>query len=192
MPAKKKKDAVVETAPAPVPAAKPESVEVPAAPSQGGDSKRMAERLKEALRMHRDLKRTQAEVKEAKAKIERSEAQAQELKKTLKDAEKALLSDFPESAGVLDFVLVEDEAEDEKKVKTPRTRRSKGAKLSSEQVDRLLDGLTEPFTAEEFSKKADTMFPGLANKPIMKIAAGKVQKVPGKSGRWTEYTRIKG
>ncbi len=121
--------------------------------------------------MHRDLKRAQAEVKEAKATIARTETQAQELKKALKDAEKALRSEFPESAGVLDFVLVEEEAEDEKKVKTPRTRGSKGAKLSSEQVDRLLDGLTEPFTAEEFSKKADTMFPGLANKPIMKIAA---------------------
>lgn len=152
----------------------------------------MAERLEEALRMHRDLKRALAEVKEAKAKIARSEAQAQELKKALKDAEKALRLEFPESAGVLDFVLVEDEAEDEKKVKTPRTRRSKAEKLSADQVDRVLDGLKEPFTGEEFSKKADTMFPGLVNKPIMKIAEGKIQKVPGKSGRWTEYTRIKG
>ena len=56
----------------------------------------------------------------------------------------------------------------------------------------LLDGLTEAFTGEQFSKKADTMFPGLVNKRIIKIAAGKIQKVPGKLGRWTGYTRVNG
>ena len=56
-------------------------------------------------------------------------------------------------------------------------------------VDKVLAALSEPFGANDFSAKAEELFPGLVNVPIKKLAAGKITQVPGTASRGTKYTR---
>jgi hypothetical protein len=56
-------------------------------------------------------------------------------------------------------------------------------------VDKVLAVLSEPFGANDFSAKAEELFPGLINVPIKKLAAGKITQVPGTASRGTKYTR---
>jgi hypothetical protein len=74
-------------------------------------------------------------------------------------------------------------------VRRGRGRAAKGGKLAPDQVDKVLAVLSEPFGANDFSAKAEELFPGLINVPIKKLAAGKITQVPGTASRGTKYTR---
>lgn len=187
MPAKsKKKPATVEATPATAPAPVTETV-APENPVQAA-FRRVGALLKQRSKL--DAKRVEVTALEAQLAQQREDISA--LEKQLKDAEKALRVEIPEASGILDASAPRSESAAGSDVRRARGRAAKGGKLSSDQVDKVLAALSEPFGANDFSAKAGEFFPGLLNVPIKKLAAGKIVQIPGTASRGTKYTRIKG
>ncbi len=111
------------------------------------------------------------------------------LEKQLKVAEKALRAEIPEASVILDASAPRSEGSTSFVVRRGRGRAAKGGKLSPDQVHKVLAALAEPFGANDFSAKAEELFPGLVNVPIKKLATGKITQVPGTASRGTKYTR---
>lgn len=180
MPAKKKKAAVVETAPV------TETV-VAENPVQAA-----FKRVSALLKQRSKLEAKRAEVAVLESQLTQLKVDISALEKQQKEAEKALRAEIPEAAVILDASAPKSEAVVGSGVRRGRGRAAKAGKLSPEQVNKVLAALSEPFGANDFSAKAEELFPSLVNVPIKKLAVGKIVQVPGTASRGTKYTRIKG
>lgn len=137
-----------------------------------------------------DAKR--AEVAALEAHLADLRAANNAAEKELKEEERALRQEIPEASTIFDAGSPKSESTAAPVVRRGRGRAAKGGKLSPEQVDEVLAGLAEPFSANDFSAKAEQLFPGVINVPIKKLAEGKIKQVPGTKSRGTKYTRAKG
>ncbi len=146
-------------------------------------------RVSVILKQRAKLEARKAEAAALEAQLSKINAENRDLDRELKDAEKAVRAEIPEAAAIFDASFAKAESPVEKSVGRGRGRKSRGGKLSPEQVDKVLAGLSEPFGANDFSAKAEQLFPGLVNVPIKKLAAGKITQVPGTASRGTKYTR---
>jgi hypothetical protein len=146
-------------------------------------------RVSAILKQRAKLEIRKAEAAALEAQLSKINAENRELDRELKDAEKAVRAEIPETAAIFDAGVVKAELSVEKPAGRGRGRKPRGGKLSPEQVDKVLAGLSEPFGANDFSAKAEQLFPGLINVPIKKLAAGKITQVPGTASRGTKYTR---
>lgn len=147
--------------------------------------KRVSAILKQRVKL--DAKK--AEAAGLEAQLAKLNAENRDLEKELRDAEKAIRAEIPEASSIFDASTAKGDPASERTAGRGRGRRARGGKLSPDQVDEVLSGLSEPFGANDFSARAETLFPGLVNVPIKKLAAGRITQVPGTASRGTKYTR---
>jgi cell division protein FtsB len=146
-------------------------------------------RVSVILKQRAKLESRKAEAAALEAQLSKLHAENRDLDRELKDAEKAVRAEIPEASAIFDASFVKAESSMDKPVGRGRGRKPRGGKLSPDQVDKVLAALSEPFGANDFSAKAEQLFPGLENVPIKKLAAGKITQVPGTASRGTKYTR---
>jgi septal ring factor EnvC (AmiA/AmiB activator) len=178
MPARRKRFANIET-----------KITQEAAVSDENPVQAAFRRVSAILKQRAKLENRKAEAALLEAQLSKLNAENRDLDRELKDAEKAVRAEIPEAAAIFDAGFVKAELSMEKPAGRGRGRKSRGGKLSPDQVDKVLAGLTEPFGANDFSAKAEQLFPGVVNVPIKKLAAGKITQVPGTASRGTKYTR---
>ena len=178
MAARKKKAAIVEGQPG-----------AETAPSAENAVQVAFKRVSALLKQRARLDTRKAEAGALEAQLIKLKAENSGLEKELKDAEKALRAEIPEVGAIFEASAPRSEVSDGTAVGRPQGRKPRGGTLSPEQVDKVLAGLAEPFGATDFSSKAGELFPGLVNVPIKRLAAGKIQQVPGTASRGTKYTR---
>jgi len=178
MPAKRKKSVSVEM-----------QILRDAAPAPENPVQAAFRKVSVILKQRARLEAKKAEAAVLEAQLGSLNAENRELERELREAEKAIRAEIPEAAAIFEASAAKAEASGEKPVRRGRGRKARGGVLSPEQVDKVLDGLSEPFGANDFSARAEQLFPGLVNVPIKKLAAGKITQVPGTASRGTKYTR---
>jgi|GEM_PF-2950212 len=146
-------------------------------------------RVSAILKQRAKLEGRKAEAAALESQVLKLQAENRDLERQLKDAEKAVRAEIPEASAIFDASLSKAEPAADKSEGRTRGRKSRGDRLSSDQVDKVLAALSEPFGANDFSAKSEQLFPGLVNVPIKKLAAGKITQVPGTASRGTKYTR---
>jgi hypothetical protein len=177
MPAKKPKVAVVEDG------------SVTEAPAVENPVQAAFRRVSALLKQRSKLEAKRAEVAALESQLARLREENSALERQLKDGEKALRAEIPEVSVILDAGAPKSGGSTGTERPRGRGRTAKGGKLAPDQVDKVLAALSEPFGANDFSAKAEELFPGLVNVPIKKLAAGKITQVPGTASRGTKYTR---
>ena len=146
-------------------------------------------RVTDLFKKRAKLDARRAEVAAMETHVAELRASLSSTEKELRDEEKQIRQEIPEAASIIDVRVAKSEIAAEKPVVRRRGRKAGGGKLTSEQVDQVLAGLAEPFGANDFSKAAEELFPGVVNVPIKTLAAGKITQVKGTKSRGTKYTK---